>query len=60
MTRYAKDSRVIFDLGTNDGEDTAFYLKRGFNVVALEANPALCERERQRFRNESSQGRRTC
>lgn len=57
MTRYAKDSRVIFDLGTNDGEDTAFYLKRGFKVVALEANPTLCEQARQRFRNEISEGR---
>jgi FkbM family methyltransferase len=57
MTRYAKDSRIIFDLGTNDGEDTAFYLKRGFNVVALEANPVLCDKGRQRFRNEISQGR---
>src|SRR5262245_68875 len=57
MTRYAKDSRVIFDLGTNDGEDTAFYLKRGFNVVALEANPVLCEQAGQRFRDEISDGR---
>jgi FkbM family methyltransferase len=57
MTRYAKDSRIIFDLGTNDGEDTAFYLKRGFNVVALEANPVLCDKGRQRFQNEISQGR---
>ena len=57
MTRYAKDSRTIFDLGMNNGEDTAFYLKRGFDVVALEANPTLCESARQRFRKEISDGR---
>lgn len=49
MTRYANDSRLIFDLGMNNGDDTAFYLSRGFNVVALEANPALCEAARGRF-----------
>jgi len=57
MTRYAKESRIIFDLGMNNGEDTAFYLKRDFKVVALEANSALCERARQRFRNELGEGR---
>ena len=36
MTRYAKDSRIIFDLGLNNGDDTDFYLKRGFDVIALE------------------------
>ena len=49
MTDFAKDSRLIFDLGMNDGEDTAFYLRRGFSVVALDANPALCEQARKRF-----------
>jgi FkbM family methyltransferase len=49
MTRYAKDSRLVFDLGMNNGDDTAFYLGRGFKVVALDANPALCENARRRF-----------
>jgi FkbM family methyltransferase len=57
MTRYAKDSRVIFDLGLNDGEDTAFYLGRGFNVVALEANPALCASALRRFDSDIGKGR---
>lgn len=33
--------KLIFDLGFNDGADTAYYLKEGFNVVAVEANPRL-------------------
>ncbi len=56
MTRYARDSRMIFDLGLNDGEDTAFYLKRGFNVVALEANPVLCENVLRRFDSDIGKG----
>ncbi|HZQ14637.1 MAG TPA: FkbM family methyltransferase [Pseudolabrys sp.] len=49
MPRFADDSRLIFDLGMNNGDDTAYYLTRGFNVVAVEANAALCERARARF-----------
>ena len=49
MTRYAKDSRLIFDLGMNNGDDTAYYLSRGFDVVALDANPALCAGANARF-----------
>ena len=56
MTRYAEDSRLIFDLGMNNGDDTAFYLSRGFNVVALEANPALCDLAAGRFRTAIDEG----
>jgi FkbM family methyltransferase len=34
---------LIFDLGMYDGADTQFYLEKGFRVVAVEANPQLCE-----------------
>lgn len=32
---------LIYDVGLHRGEDTDFYLKKGFHVVALEANPEL-------------------
>lgn len=32
---------LIFDIGMHKGEDAAFYLAKGFRVVALEANPAF-------------------
>lgn len=32
---------LIFDLGANHGEDTEFYLAKGFRVVAVEANPII-------------------
>ena len=31
---------LIFDVGLHLGEDSEFYLKKGFRVVAVEANPA--------------------
>jgi FkbM family methyltransferase len=49
MTRYANDSRIIFDLGMNNGDDAAFYLERGYDVIALDANPALCDLAQRRF-----------
>ncbi len=57
MTRYAEDSQLIFDLGMNNGDDTAYYLRRGFNVVALDANPKLCEMAQTRFRTAIDEGR---
>jgi len=32
---------LIFDIGSHKGEDTDFYLKKAFKVVAFEANPKL-------------------
>mgnify|MGYP001765380740 CR=1 FL=1 len=34
---------LIFDLGVNHGEDTEFYLAKGFRVVGVEADPRLVE-----------------
>ncbi|WP_366550558.1 FkbM family methyltransferase [Ruegeria sp. ANG10] len=33
---------IIVDIGMNDGKDTVYYRKRGFNVIAVEAIPDLC------------------
>lgn len=49
MTGCAGPGRLVFDLGMNNGDDTAYYLRRGYDVVAVEANPALCEQARRRF-----------
>ena len=34
---------LIFDIGMYDGSDTEYYLKKGFRVIAVDANPRLCE-----------------
>jgi FkbM family methyltransferase len=46
---YEPQPNLIVDLGMNDGADTLFYLKKGFSVVALEANPKLTDRASRRF-----------
>ncbi|MBX3584197.1 MAG: FkbM family methyltransferase [Rhizobiaceae bacterium] len=49
-------NELIFDVGAHQGEDTAFYLSRGYSVVAVEANPALVLQLRARFRSELASG----
>lgn len=40
---------LIYDIGANNGNDTAFYLSLGYRVVAIEANPVLVEMMHKRF-----------
>jgi FkbM family methyltransferase len=40
---------LIFDVGLHKGEDTDFYLKKGFRVVAFEAHPDLITHCKVRF-----------
>lgn len=53
------DRNLIFDVGMHRGEDTDFYLKKGFKVVSFEANPDLVEECSKRFESEISDGRLT-
>ncbi len=43
---------LVYDVGLHMGEDTAFYLAKGFRVVAFEANPRLVEACERRFERE--------
>lgn len=47
---------TIFDLGMNNGDDTAYYLAKSFRVVAIEANPYLCKSAGLRFHEEIRSG----
>lgn len=47
---------IIFDVGAHKGEDTEFYLKKGFKVVAIEANPILAQNLREKFSEELAKG----
>jgi FkbM family methyltransferase len=42
---------LIYDVGLHRGEDTDYYLKKGFDVVALEANPELIAHCKIRFQD---------
>jgi len=44
------DPNLIYDIGSHKGEDSEFYLKKGFRVVAVEALPDLCDITRHRLR----------
>ncbi len=47
---------LIFDLGMHLGFDTAFYLKKGFKVVAIEANPKLVAGVKVNYRDNIASG----
>lgn len=48
---------LIYDVGMNDGDDTAYYLHEGYRVVAIEVDPGLIEQARERFAEPIRQGR---
>ena len=48
---------LVFDVGMNNGDDTAFYLECGFRVVAVEANDALCRQVAARLPKAIASGR---
>jgi FkbM family methyltransferase len=49
MFRQAMAKDLIIDVGAHTGRDTAFYLKKGFRVVAIEANPYLAKVLEEKF-----------
>ncbi len=51
------DRELIFDIGAHTGEDTDFYLGKGFRVVAVEANPILAAHLTHRFAAAIADGR---
>jgi FkbM family methyltransferase len=50
------DSRLIYDVGMHLGEDTEYYLKRGFRVIAFEANPDLVAENKKNFADAIERG----
>jgi FkbM family methyltransferase len=40
---------LVFDVGMNNGDDTGYYLARGYRVVAVEADPTLAEAAAAKF-----------
>jgi FkbM family methyltransferase len=48
---------LIYDVGVHQGEDTDFYLKKGFRVIGVEANAALCRAIGEKFTASMDSGR---
>ena len=53
------NDKLIYDIGCNNGDDTAFYLYNGYNVVSVDANPISVVNCKSRFAKEISEGRLT-
>jgi FkbM family methyltransferase len=47
---------LIYDVGMHNGDDTAFYLRQSYRVVAIEADPVQAEAGRKRFVAEIEKG----
>lgn len=48
--------KIIYDIGANNGDDIPYYLMRADLVVAVEANPVLCQGIKERFPDEIALG----
>jgi FkbM family methyltransferase len=61
MTRRqnSQDRSLIVDVGMSTGEDTEFYIAKGFRVVAIEANPDLVSVVGERLRQHTANNRLT-
>jgi len=53
----SKRPKLIYDVGVGNGDDSAYYLQKGYQVVAVEASPVAVERLRRRFAAEIDDGR---
>jgi FkbM family methyltransferase len=49
-------ANLIYDVGLHNGADTAYYLHKGFRVLAIEANPILTAAAQVRFKKEIALG----
>ncbi|MDZ8239917.1 MAG: FkbM family methyltransferase [Nostoc sp. ChiQUE01a] len=43
------DKNLIIDVGVHTGQDTEFYLKKGFRVIGVEADPQICKSVKERL-----------
>ncbi len=48
----AKERLVVFDIGMHTGQDTNYYLRSGYKVIAAEANPILAAENEKNFQRQ--------
>src|SRR5215471_4359647 len=48
--------RIVYDFGMNNGDDVDYYLRKGCQVVGVEANPKLCDDCLRRFEHPVTRG----
>jgi FkbM family methyltransferase len=49
--------KIIYDIGSNNGDDIPYYLLKSDLIIAIEANPELCSLINNRFKNEIVKGK---
>src|SRR5438067_1040560 len=47
---------LAYDVGMHNGDDSEYYLAKGWNVVAIDANQGHCEAALERFSEEVRRG----
>lgn len=52
-----KHEDLVYDVGMHEGEDTDYYLKKGFSVIGFEADPNLAAHCRSKFSDEIENGK---
>jgi FkbM family methyltransferase len=48
---------LVYDVGLHNGDDAAYYLKKGFDVIGIDAHAGLCRSCSERFCAEIADGR---
>lgn len=56
-TRTGKRDDLVYDVGMQKGEDSDYYLKKGFSVIGFEADPDLAAHCRRRFSSAIESGK---
>ena len=57
LNKSVQPKKIIYDLGANVGSNLEYYLKKAGKVVAVEANPVLAEKLREKFASAISAGK---
>lgn len=57
MVSTERQNDLIFDVGMHNGQDSEYYLRKGFRVVGIEADPELCRKTGVRLAEFVSDGR---
>ena len=50
------NKKIIYDFGSNNGDDISYYLLKSDLVIAVEANPVLCDYIKKRFKQQIFNG----
>ncbi len=48
-SKLTPNDKLIMDIGVSEGNDTAYYLAKGFDVIAVEADPNSCEKRKKKI-----------